>query len=124
MDDQLRRAERDFFSGDPEAEERFIRACARMGIRIRNHKRDEILTEWEEIQQIYDDQWWHGNTARKCGLWGRRNFGDVDFKSAVFKAHHDWVHWGWNNRNAKRKTLRTHRDGSRSNYKIKDSRSE
>jgi hypothetical protein len=43
-------------------------------------------------------------------------------RSGCGKAHHTWGHRGWNNRNAKRKTTRTHRDGSRKNYRLKEPR--
>jgi hypothetical protein len=105
MDEELRRAEREFLSdGTPEAEERFIRYCARKGLHFRNHKREEILTEWEEVQADYDEIAWH---ARKALRWGW----DWDPRGGLVKAHHTWGHRGWSNRNSKRKTLRTHRNG-------------
>ena len=124
MDDYLRRLERQAASGDYVSRQQWKAALERAG--LPDPDLEELLappTEEEVAQAGYDEQWWHGNTARKCGLWGRRNFDDVDFKSAVFKAHHTWGHRGWNP-NSKRKTLRTHRDGSRKNYKIKEPRSE
>ncbi len=85
-------------------------------------RRAETLTEWEEVQQDFDDLWWHGNTPRKCGLWGGTGidrFWDVDFRKGVFKAHLTWGH-RWGGENSKRQTLRTHRDGSRKDYRLKD----
>ena len=36
----------------------------------------------------------------------------------LFKAHHDWGHKG--SKNSKRKTLRTHRDGSRRDFRLRN----
>lgn len=113
MDDQLRRAERAAATGSSEDVARFERLCGRMGLHFRDHKPDEILSDAEETQQDYDETWWHGNTARKCGIWRYSDWshGEADFKSAVFKAHHQWGHRGFDSKNSKRKTLRTHRNG-------------
>ncbi len=121
MDDQLRRAERAAATGSPEDVARFERLCGRIGLFFRDRKPDEILSDAEETQQDYDETWWHGNTARKCGIWRYSDWrhGDVDFNSAVFKAHHQWGHRGWGSKNSKRQTLRTHRDGSRRNYRLR-----
>lgn len=111
MDERFRQAEREWLAtGLPEAEDRFRRECARFGLRFRDHKREEILTEWEEIQADYDEIAWH---ARKALRWGW----DWDPRGGLVKAHHTWGHRGWNNRNSKRKTLRTHRDGKGKNHK-------
>lgn len=117
MDNQLRRIERRALAGDAEAERLWRRLCGRIGLYFRDHQPNEILTEWEEIQADYDEIWWH---RRKALRWGW----DWEPMGGLVKAHHTWGHRGWNNRNSKRKTLRTHRDGSRRNYKIRHSRNE
>ena len=75
MDEQIQRTERDAAAGDPEAAAAWLRLCARRGLYFRDFPRkDEDPTEWEEAQKDYDDLWWHGNTPRKCGLWGVSGF--------------------------------------------------
>ena len=115
MDEQLRRAERAAANGDPEAAAAWLQLCGRMGLFFRDHQPNEILSEAEDAQLDYDDIWWH---RRKCLRldWD----GDPINNGGLYKAHHKWGHRGWNNRNAKRKTLRTHRDGSRKNYRLRN----
>jgi len=128
MDDYLRRLERQAAYGDIAARQQWKAALERAGFPDPDEEAAKApLTEWEEIQNDFDEIWWHGSTPLKCGLWGGRTgigrFWDVDFSQSLFKAHHDWGH-RWGDPNSKRKTLRTHRDGSRKNYKIKDSHNE
>ena len=116
MDDQIRRLEREAARGGYEARRAWKRCLQWIGEPDPDQAELEApATEWEEAQADYDDLWWHSNTPRKCGLWGGSGgwrFYDIDFKTAVFKAH---LHWGhlWGGHNSKRKTLRTHRKGSR-----------
>lgn len=113
MDESIRRIERTTsLDWTPEDQERLLRSYDRMGLRVRIFDLADALTEWEEIQSDYDDLWWHASTPHKCGLWGGSHSGcfrDVDFRSSVFKAHHEWRH-RWGGENSKRKTLRNHRD--------------
>ena len=122
MDTDLRRAQRALAWSAPEDREALVRSHARVGERLRLPPDDEPLSEWEELQEHYDDLWWHRNTPRKCGLWNHgdlRNL-DFDFAPSVFKAHHTWGHTGWDDKNSKRATLRTHRDGSRRQYRLRN----
>lgn len=123
MDEQLRRAERDLTSGNPEVEERWLRYCARIGLFFRDHKRGEILSEWEESQQDYDEIWWHRKSiksfkwtsyCRCCYDYGSK------YANSRVKAKDMGIRNNWGDNNAKRKTLRTHRDGSRRNYRLRD----
>lgn len=120
MDEQLRRAERAAATGNPEAEAYWRRLCGRRGLFFKDYVPDEVLSEWEKAQQGFDDLWWHANTSRKCGIWKNGDFWDCDFKSSVFKAHHHWGHRWAGSQNSKRKTIRTHRDGSRKSYRLRD----
>lgn len=115
MDEHLRRLERQAATGDYAARQQWRAAVMRAGL----PDPDAVgpLTEWEEIQKDYDQIFWHRTTALRFG-W------DMEPRGGICKAHHTWGHRGWNNRNAKRKTLRTHRDGSRKNYKIKSEKDE
>lgn len=115
MDERLRRAERRAAAGDPEAEDLWRKLCGRMGLYFKDHRPNEILSEWEEIQQDYDEIWWHRRKALRLD-WD----GDPINHGGLYKAHHSWGHRGWSERNAKRKTMRTHRDGSRKNYRLRN----
>ena len=122
MDEQLRRAERAAATGNPEAEAYWRHLCGRRGLFFKDYVPDEVLSEWEEAQQDYDDSWWHANTPRKCGLWnhGDLNHFDFDFRTAVFKTHCRWGHAWKGAENSKRQTIRTHRDGSRKSYRLRN----
>ncbi len=111
MDDQLRRVERQALSGDPEAKILLQQLYGRLGLYFRDREREEILSEPEEIQGDFDEIWWHRRKALRLD-W------DGDPKPSICKAHHPWGHRGWGAKNAKRQTLRTHRDGSRRNYRL------
>jgi len=114
MDEQIRRAERAAATGDPEAVALWIRLCARMGLHFRDFPRtSEELTDAEEVQADYDDIFWHRTTALRMG-W------DWEPRAGLYKAHHTWGHRGWGEKNGKQKTLRTHRDGSRKNYRLRN----
>lgn len=114
MDDYIRRLERLAATGDYQAHQRWRTELIRAGFPDPD---DSRLTEWEEIQKDYDDLAWQRTTAGRFG-W------DFEPRSGCGKAHHVWGHRGWNNRNSKRKTTRTHRDGSRKNYKIRHPKTE
>jgi len=73
-----------------------------MGLYFKDHQRGEILSEWEEVQLDYDETWWHSRKALRFDWDGIPRSGTV-------KAHHSWGHHGFGSKNAKRKTLRTHR---------------
>jgi len=125
MDDYLRRLERQAAYGDYVSRRLWKAALEQAG--IPDPDLEELLaqpTEEEVAQAGYDEQWWHGNTPRKCGLWSHSCFhhGDADFRTAVFKAHNDWGHRGWDTKNSKRKTLRTHRSSRRKarNYRLRE----
>lgn len=127
MDDRLRKAEREFAAiGDYESWRRLQVELARAGYDVESELLAP-LSEVEEFQVDYDELWWHAKRGLRCGLWGSNgshSFEDVDFAPSVYKAHHKWGHTWQGKENSKRKTLRTHRDGSRKNYKIKNAKSE
>lgn len=72
-------------------------------------------SKWDEIQSKYDDLAWQRTTAGRIG-W------DWEPRPGCGKAHRPVGHRGWDDRNAKRATLRTHRDARRRshNYRLKD----
>lgn len=116
MDEQLRRLERLASSGDYYARVQWKTALLRAGL----PDPDAMalagpLTLAEEIQEQFDDIWWH---RRKCLRldWD----GDPINSGGLYKAHHPWGHRGWGAKNSKRQTLRTHRDGSRRDYQLRD----
>ncbi len=113
MDEQLRRIEREALAGDPEAEILWLRLCGRVGLYFRDYPPDELLSEAEETQQNYDEIWWHRRKALRLD-WD----GDPIMSGGLYKAHHSLGHKGWGSKNSKRQTLRTHRDGSRRNYRL------
>jgi len=122
MDDYLRRLERLAASGDYTSREQWKAALERAGLPDPDEEALKApLTEWEEAQAHYDDLWWHASTPHKCGLWNHSclRHRDEDFAPSVFKAHHEWGH-RCGGENSKRQTLRTHRDGSRKNYRLRD----
>ena len=114
MDDHIRRLERQAATGDYVARQQWKAAVIRAGFPDPDDAGP--LTEWEEIQKDYDDLAWQRTTAGRMG-W------DYEPRSGCGKAHHIWGHRGWNP-NSKRKTMRTHRSGSRKNYKLKGLRNE
>lgn len=114
MDNKLRRAERDMLRGSPNGESDYRRMCARVGLYFKDHKPLEDLSEWEEAQEDYDDIWWHRRKALRLD-WD----GDPINSGGLYKAHHPWGHRGWGSKNSKRKTLRTHRDGSRRQFRLR-----
>jgi hypothetical protein len=117
MDDHIRRLERQAAAGDYESRRQWKAALVRAGFPDPDEEALKApLTEWEEAQRIYDDLAWQRTTAGRMG-W------DWEPRSGCGKAHHTWGHRGWNNRNSKRKTTRTHRDGSRKNHRLKDPKS-
>jgi len=126
MDNELRRVERDAALGDPIAQARWIRLCARMGLFFRDFPlKKEILSEAEDAQADFDEIWWHAKRGLRCGLWGSNgihSFWDVDFKPSVYKAHLSWGHKGsFGAQNSKRRTLRTHRSSKHKarNYRLR-----
>jgi hypothetical protein len=113
MDDYLRRLERQAASGDYVSRQQWKAALARAGLPDPDEEALKApLTEWEESQKHYDDLAWQRTTAGRMG-W------DWEPRSGCGKAHHVWGHRGWNNRNSKRKTIRTHRNGSRKNHRLR-----
>lgn len=123
MDDQLRRAQRQAATGDPEAEIRYTQLCGRIGLYFRDHQPDETLSEAEEVQQDYDDIFWHRKSVIAFKWTGYcrccYDYGSF-FASGTVKAKDMKRRDNWGNNNAKRNTLRTHRDGSRKNYRLKN----
>jgi len=121
MDGYFRRVERAAAGGDLEAETRLQKLYRRSGYFFRDHKRDEILTEWEETQQDYDDVSWHAKGPKyfMWGGWCSCCRDSSKWSSKLVKAHKATPKH--TPKNFKRKTLRTHRDGSRKNYKLKRS---
>lgn len=118
MDDNIRRLERQAASGDYEARLRWKAALARAGYPDPDEEElNAPLTEAEEAQAAYDEIFWHRTKALRFG-W------DMEPRAGICKAHHTWGHRGWKNRNSKRKTLRTHRDGSRGDFKIRQAEEE
>lgn len=113
MDERLRRLERLAATGDCAARLEWRRALAQAG--LPDPDADDLnapLTEAELYQLDYDEIFWHRTTALRFG-W------DMEPRAGICKAHHKWGHRGFNP-NSKRKTLRTHRDGSRSVYRLRD----
>ena len=110
MDDQIRRLERLAATGDYAARLQWRHALVRAG--FPDPDAPDPLTEWDEVQSRYDDLAWQRTTAGRMG-W------DYEPRSGCGKAHHTWGHRGWNP-NSKRKTMRTHRDGSRKDYRLRD----
>jgi len=115
MDDYIRRLERQAAAaGDYVSRQQWKAALERAGLPDPDEEALKApLTEWEETQKHYDDLAWQRTTAGRMG-W------DFEPRSGCGKAHHTWGHRGWNNRNSKRKTTRTHRDGSRKNFRLRD----
>ena len=121
MDLELRRIERRMRAGEFGAEEEWRRKCGRRGLYFRDRRPAGDLTEWEEIQADYDDIWWHRKSVKtlkftgycRCccdfNTWARKL---VKAKDMAWRSN-------WGDNNAKRKTLRTHRDGSRRNYRLR-----
>lgn len=121
MDGHRRKLERKAATGDYDAWIAYRHAVVRSGERDPAELGEP--TEWEDIQDEFDNIFWHAKRGLKCGLWGSNGvncFWDVDFKTSVFKAHHDWGHKGWGDGNSKRKTLRTHRSTKKKarNYRL------
>jgi len=113
MDDYLRRLERLAATGDYVSRQQWKGALVRAGFPDPDEEALKApLTEWEESQKHYDDLAWQRTTAGRMG-W------DFEPRSGCGKAHHTWGHRGWNNRNSKRKTIRTHRNGSRKNHRLR-----
>lgn len=118
MDNDIRRLERLAATGDYEARQRWKAALARAGYPDPDEEElNAPLTEAEEAQAAYDEIFWHRTKALRFG-W------DMEPRAGICKAHHTWGHRGWANRNSKRKTLRTHRDGSRGDFQIRDPKEE
>lgn len=115
MDNELLNAARGDLGGDAEARARYARACERIGLCFRDRQPLEDLSEWEEVQADYDDIWWHRRKALRLD-WD----GEPINNGGLYKAHHQWGHRGWDAKNSKRKTIRTHRDGSRRNFRLRD----
>jgi len=125
MDDQLRLAERAVRAGEPGAESLWRFLCARRGLYLRDRQPPEELTEWEEIQADYDDLWWQRKSVvgfkwtsgcRCCFEYGNK------FANKLVKGKDQRNRSNWGDNNAKRKTLRTHRDGSRRAYRLRPHR--
>ena len=120
MDDKLRRLERLAALGDPEAEAAWRRENGRRGLYFRDRQPHETLTQWEESQEDYDEIFWHAKGPKYFAWWSGcpccQDWGRLAAK--LTKAHHVWGH-RWGGQNSKRKTLRTHRDGSRKNYRLR-----
>lgn len=123
MDERLRRLERQAALGDREAELRWREECKRIGLYFRDRQPDEILSEAEEIQEDYDEIFWHAKGPRHfswnpacpcCGDWSK-------WSAKLTQDHHTWGH-RWGGQNSKRKTLRTHRNAKHKskNYRLRD----
>ena len=92
-----------------------------VGDPIKDRDLSEVLSEWEETQQDYDDLWWHrksvmslmdGNHCPCCIRYSSKGASLVKAKNMSFRSN-------WGDNNAKRKTIRTHRDGSRRDYRLR-----
>ena len=116
MDEEIRRLERLVATGDYAARQQWRVAVMRAGYPDPDEDALGPLTEWEEIQKDYDEIFWHRTKALRFG-W------DMEPRAGICKAHHTWGHRGWNP-NSKRKTVRTHRNGSRNSFKIRYQRDE
>jgi hypothetical protein len=114
MDEFLRRLERRAKGGDYQDRAYWMAALERAG--LPDPDLEEIsapLTHFEAIQQDFDDIWWHSTKRFRFG-W------DFEPVKGLVKAHHSWGHRrGHHGENSKRKTLRTHRDGSKRCYRNK-----
>ena len=107
------------FLSDEEKEDWYWLAIL-WGRPIQEHKPAEVLTEWEMVQADYDDLHWHrygykhfrrNNGCYCCQAW------ETPFASQLTKPKYLNYRSNWGDNNAKRKTLRTHRDGSRRNFR-------
>lgn len=114
MDEQIRRLARQVEAGNYQDRAAWKTALIRAG--YGDPDLEEItapLTYAEVVQQDFDEIWWHAAKRLRFG-W------DWMPRGGLVKAHHPWGHRrGHGGENSKRKTLRTHRDGSRRCYKIK-----
>ncbi len=115
MDEQIRRLERRAKDGDYQDRAYWKAALERAG-----HPDPDLaeiqapLNHFEEVQEDFDEIWWHAKERLRFG-W------DWEPRGGLVKAHHSWGHRrGHRGENSKRKTLRTHRDGSRRCHKIKN----
>jgi len=114
MEALIREAERRFRStGDYIAWTRYCELMLRTG--YDDPRNVEAPTEWDEVQEDWDDLWWHRRKAL-CLDWDGRPINH----GALYKAHHEWGHKGFIDTNSKRKTLRTHRDSKHKsrNYQL------
>lgn len=116
MDEQLRRLHRQAQRGDYQARIAWKAACERAGHPSDLEEIAAPLTYFEEVQQDFDEIWWHAKERLRFGWdWAPRG--------GLVKAHHAWGHRrGDKGENSKRKTLRTHRDGSRRCYEFRHDR--
>lgn len=117
MDAHIRRLERRARLGDYEDRARWKAALERAG--FPDPDLEEIrapLTHFEVIQQDFDDIWWHSTKRFRFG-W------DMDPIGGLIKAH-NMGHHSHRGENSKRRTLRTHRNGSRRDHKLRPDRVE
>lgn len=108
-----------FLSEEDKNDLRWLSIMAGRPIKERDTTND--LTEWESVQADFDDIWWHrksvlslmdGVNCPCCIRYGPKPKSILKAKSMSFRSN-------WGDNNAKRKTLRTHRDGSRRNYRLR-----
>lgn len=125
MDEHLRRLERQVATGDYAVRQDWVRALIRAGYPDPDLV-DLVapMTEAECAQEDYDDTFWHADRRYRLQLWGGSENGlgwycDNDFHTSLHKAHHTWGHRGWNNKNRKQKTLRTHRNSKHKSRKFR-----
>lgn len=112
MDAQIRRLERQAKLGDYEDRARWKAALERAG--RPDPDVEELLaplSHEEALQADFDEIWWHSTKRFRFG-W------DMDPIGGLIKAH-NMGHHSNRGENSKRKTLRTHRNGSSRCYKTK-----
>jgi hypothetical protein len=119
MDDQLRRLERQAMIGNNQDRTAWKVALDRAGLPDPELAALQApLTHFEEVQQDFDEIWWHAKERLRFG-W------DWEPRGGLVKAHHKWGHRnGERGENSKRKTLRTHRNGSSRCYRLKQNQTE
>lgn len=89
---------------------------------IKNHKPQEVLTEWEEVQLDYDDLHWqrygykHFRANNGCSCCQSY---ETPFAAQLTKPKYLNFRDNVSDNNAKRKTIRTHRSGSRRLFNIR-----
>lgn len=122
MDYERRKAFRawSFLSEEEKNDLRWLSNIA--GLPVGDQKPAELLSSWEETQADYDDLWWQKHHIKRfIPGWFRAccRRDSVKYVVKLSKAKHLGFRPNYRDNSAKRKTLRTHRDGSRRHYRLR-----